>query len=127
MHGLTREVRSAAAWASPQCIFEPTNKVELQRAVRILTSQDTKFAIRSGGHSPSPFAANINDGILIDMSSFNTVNYDAAANVATVGAGQRWADLYAHLDQYNVTIVGGRVLDVGVGGLTLGGELFLTK
>ena len=71
---------------------------------------------------PSPLAANINNGVLIDMSLFNGVTYDTTKNVATVGAGQRWRNVYDHLDPYNVTVVGGRVLDVGVGGLTLGSE-----
>ena len=69
---------------------------------------------------PSPLAANINDGVLIDMAMFNEVSYDAANNEARVGAGQRWGNVYDALDAYNVTVVGGRVLDVGVGGLILG-------
>lgn len=31
--------------------------------------------------------------------------------------------MYTALDRHNVTVVGGRVLDVGVGGLVLGGGL----
>lgn len=69
---------------------------------------------------PSPLAANINNGVLIDMALFNSVNYDAANSEAKVGAGQRWGNVYDALDAYNVTVVGGRVLDVGVGGLILG-------
>ena len=69
---------------------------------------------------PSPLAANINDGILIDMSSFKGFSYDAAKSVVTVGTGQKWRDVYTQLDLYNRTVVGGRVLDVGVGGLILG-------
>ncbi|MCJ1261071.1 hypothetical protein MMC22_000935 [Lobaria immixta] len=57
------------------------------------------------------------------MSKFNKIDYDAANNVVQVGAGMRWADVYQSLDRYNVTVVGGRVLDVGVGGLILGGGL----
>ena len=71
---------------------------------------------------PSPLAANINNGVLIDMSMFNGVTYDAANDVAKVGAGQKWGDVYKQLDPHNVTVVGGRVLEVGVAGLTLGGE-----
>ena len=75
---------------------------------------------------PSPLAANINDGVLIDMALMNGVSYDAARNEARVGAGQRWRDVYHALDIYNVTVVGGRVLDVGVGGLILGCKHFVT-
>ena len=69
---------------------------------------------------PSPLAANINNGVLIDMAKFNGVSYDAVRNEAKVGAGQRWGNVYDALDPYNVTVVGGRVLDVGVGGFILG-------
>ena len=71
---------------------------------------------------PSPLAANINNGVLIDMSMFKGVTYNAANSVATVGAGQRWGDVYNQLDPHNVTVAGGRVLDVAVGGLILGCE-----
>lgn len=71
---------------------------------------------------PFPLAANINDGVLIDMALMNGVSYDAAHSEARVGAGQRWRDVYHALDSYKVTVVGGRVLDVGVGGLILGCE-----
>ena len=69
---------------------------------------------------PSPGAANINNGVLIDMSQFNQVVYDSVRSLATIGAGQQWENVYSQLDQFNVTVVGGRVLDVGVGGLILG-------
>ncbi|KAI4218277.1 MAG: hypothetical protein L6R36_009037, partial [Xanthoria steineri] len=92
----------------------------LQKVVRLLTTQKIPFAIRSGGHSPSPFAANIDNGVLIDMSSFNHTQYLPDKNEAIVGAGGRWLGVYNELDRYNVTAVGGRVVDVGVGGLILG-------
>ena len=115
-------LRSHTAWQHPTCIVQPVDNTELQKVVEILTKTHTQFAIRSGGHSPSPYAANINAGVLIDMTKFNKIDYQPAQNVVTVGTGNRWGDVYHHLDKYNVTVVGGRVLDVGVGGLTLGCE-----
>ncbi|KAJ8130695.1 hypothetical protein O1611_g2930 [Lasiodiplodia mahajangana] len=50
------------------------------------------------------------------------VEYHAGQGVAVVGTGLRWGDVYHYLDQYNVTVVGGRILQVGVGGLTLGSK-----
>ena len=104
----------------PSCIVQPQNVQEVQKTVRILTASNVNFAMRSGGHSPSPKAANINNGVLIDMSQFNQVQYDGANSLATIGSGQQWNNVYTTLDKYNVTAVGGRVLDVGVGGLILG-------
>ena len=69
---------------------------------------------------PSPLGGNINDGVLIDMAMMNEVSYDTEGQTVKVGAGQRWRDVYYALDAYNVTVVGGRVLDVGVGGFMLG-------
>ncbi|KAF4616259.1 hypothetical protein G7Y89_g15147 [Cudoniella acicularis] len=68
---------------------------------------------------PSPGAANINNGVLIDLANLNEIYYDAASGTVTVGTGNRWNAVYTALDTYNVTAVGGRVLDVGVGGFLL--------
>ncbi|KAI1350195.1 putative FAD-binding oxidoreductase [Xylaria sp. FL0043] len=111
------------AWASPTCVIQPTTAQQVSQAIRYLAQRGVHFAIRSGGHSPAPLGANINDGVLFDMSGFNSVRYDAQQGVAVVGTGMRWGDVYRHLDQYNVTVVGGRILEVGVGGLTLGSGL----
>ena len=42
-----------------------------------------------------------------------------------VGPGNNWGDVYEVLDPLGVSVVGGRESGVGVGGLTLGGEVFL--
>ncbi|KAI0451744.1 putative FAD-binding oxidoreductase [Xylaria acuta] len=111
------------AWASPTCVIQPTTSEQVSQAVSYLARIGVHFAIRSGGHSPAPLGANINDGVLFDMSSFNSIEYHAQRDVAVVGTGMRWGDVYRYLDQYNVTVVGGRILEVGVGGLTLGSGL----
>ncbi|KAL8730888.1 MAG: hypothetical protein Q9166_003815 [cf. Caloplaca sp. 2 TL-2023] len=117
---LSTENWSQTAWKKPTCIAQPTYTADLQKVVRQLTKESIPFAVRSGGHSPSPFAANIDNGVLIDMSRFNHTQYDSTRNVAIVGAGGKWLGVYNELDRHNVTVVGGRVLDVGVGGLILG-------
>lgn len=47
--------------------------------------------------------------------------YDEARNVASVGTGARWGDVYADLEDFGVSVTGGRQAIVGVGGLLLGG------
>ncbi|KAI1347633.1 putative FAD-binding oxidoreductase [Xylaria sp. FL0043] len=107
-----RSLTSQTVWSKPSCILKLTTTINLQQAVTLLVQANVKFAIRSGGHCPSPGAANIDQGVLIDMSGFNNAEYDATNQVAVIGSGQTW-----------VTVVGGRVLDVGVGGLLLGNRL----
>ncbi|KAI0808814.1 putative FAD-binding oxidoreductase [Xylaria sp. FL0064] len=111
------------AWGWPTCILRPSNAEELRIALSSLIASNQSFAIRSGGHSPHHDFANIDAGVLIDMSSFNRTDYDPVNEVVVVGPGLRWGALYEHLQQHGVTAVGGRILDVGVGGLTLGGGL----
>lgn len=94
---------------------------DVQEIVRNLTELQVQFAVRSGGHMASPLAANINDGVLIDMADLSEVTYDPSSSTVTVGSGNRWGDVYAALDPYNITVAGGRIVDVGVAGLTLGG------
>lgn len=72
---------------------------------------------------PAPGAANIDDGVLIDLSALSNIEYHAGRSGVVIGSGNRWGDVYRHLDPYAVTVVGGRVLDVGVGGVVLGCKL----
>ncbi|KAK7757764.1 hypothetical protein SLS62_000142 [Diatrype stigma] len=69
---------------------------------------------------PVTGAASADNGVLIDMSSFTQIEHIAEKDEVVVGTGLRWQNVYDYLDQYEVTVVGGRVLDVGVGGLILG-------
>jgi FAD/FMN-containing dehydrogenase len=97
---------------------------EIQTALPLLVSSNVSFAIRSGGHSPHHGFANIDNGVLIDMSRLSAIKYEAEKSTVTVGVGLKWGDLYTYLEQYHVTVVGGRIMDVGVGGLNLGGRFF---
>ncbi|KAL8761027.1 MAG: hypothetical protein Q9184_002816 [Pyrenodesmia sp. 2 TL-2023] len=83
---------------------------------------DTKFAIRSGGHSTNIGFANVEDyGILIDVVNLDQITYNE--KTITFGSGQRWGQVYNYLNNTGVIAVGGRSPDVGVGGLMLGGGM----
>lgn len=68
-------------------------------------------------------AANIQDGVTIDLSQMNSVDVSDNQRLTRVGPGARWHDVYSKLDSLGLSVVGGRVSDVGVAGLTLGGDL----
>ena len=82
---------------------------------------DCHFAIKSGGHARAAGASNADGGITIDLVRFNRVEISEDRKNVRVGWGLRWADVYKNLEEEGLMIVGGRVGDVGVGGLTLGG------
>lgn len=44
-------------------------------------------------------------------------------SIAQIGAGNRWHHVFEELEKTNVTVPGGRTGSVGVGGLTLGGNI----
>lgn len=109
----------------PSCIFVPRTVEDLQLSIPIIVEENSGFSIRSGGHMPVPGASSVDRGVLIDLSRFTRLEYDADKSQAVVGPGLRWQNVYDYLDQYEVTVVGGRVLDVGVGGLILGSKYYL--
>ncbi|KAK8063022.1 FAD-binding oxidoreductase [Apiospora hydei] len=124
---LSEENWSQTTWKTPACILRPESAEQIATVLPQLVAGNISFAVRSGGHLPSPGAANIDKGVLIDLSKFDHVTFDAEKEAASIGAGQRWLNVYTQLDKYNVTVVGGRVTDVGVGGLTLGNLFWALK
>ncbi|KAJ3941443.1 uncharacterized protein N0V96_008151 [Colletotrichum fioriniae] len=115
---------SLAAQLTPYCVVQPHTTQELSQAVNILAkAEDCIFAVRSGGHCAWPGASNCENGILIDLSKLNDVQYNADRNIVTVQAGCIWKDVYQAIEPHGVTVNGGRDADVGVGGLLCGGGL----
>ncbi|OCK78514.1 putative oxidoreductase [Lepidopterella palustris CBS 459.81] len=111
----------------PACIVIPTSSNDVSLAVYVLNTaysmsmRECQFAIRSAGHTPQAGAANIDGGITIDLQSLDEVTVSSDYGVASIGTGNRWGNIYPTLDALNLAMIGGRVSDVGVGGLMTGG------
>ena len=91
--------------------------------MKIVTLLRSKFAVRSGGHSTSPGFSSIgSEGVLIDMSDVNQITLSEDKSVVSLGPGCHWDKVYGELEKYELTVVGGRVAGVSVGGLMLGGS-----
>ncbi|KAG9084980.1 hypothetical protein FS749_004777 [Ceratobasidium sp. UAMH 11750] len=95
--------------------------------LKIVANTSTPFGIRSGGHATNPGFSST-PGVQIALFKFSEVTYYPAppatgGSVGTVdiGSGLVWDDVYSALEPHAVTVVGGRVSGVGVGGFTLGG------
>ncbi|KAK1955991.1 FAD-binding domain-containing protein [Colletotrichum sublineola] len=115
----------------PNCIFMPTTAAEVSEFVKTMIprqASDARFAIRGGGHTLWSGAANIDGGVTVDMRLINQTVLSADKKVASLGAGGRWHDVYHQLTPYNVTVMGGRIGTLGVGGfLSGGGMTFLAR
>ncbi|KAI1105494.1 FAD-binding domain-containing protein [Jackrogersella minutella] len=115
---------SAACRLPAACIVNPKSAQEVSEVVKILSQTETKFAVRSGGHNYIPGFGSVNEtGVLISLSNLNTTELSADTKSAKIGPGNRWQAVYETLIPQGVTVVGGRVGAVGVGGLMLGGGL----
>ncbi|KAI1074746.1 hypothetical protein F5B20DRAFT_425428 [Whalleya microplaca] len=113
---------SASARMSPSCIIQPTTTQEVSRLIKTLVSSTaSSWAVRCGGHTAWGPAADIHDGVTIDLGLLNKTEYDAEAKVAKIQGGSLWSSVYSTLEQYGVTVPGGRTSTVGVGGFTTGG------
>ena len=76
--------------------------------------------MKSGGHATNPGFSST-PGVQISLSRFNTFKVNTEAQTVELGPSLTWDDVYERLDPYGVTVIGGRIPGVGVGGLTLGG------
>ncbi|TKA64294.1 hypothetical protein B0A49_10745, partial [Cryomyces minteri] len=122
---------SQEAEINPSCYVKAASTDDVSIAASILSNihgyseqaNDCKLAIKGGGHTPWAGAANIEGGVMIDLSAMNTVSVSSDRAITSVGAGANWFSVYSYLDTLNLAVVGGRVATVGVGGLTLGGGI----
>lgn len=91
--------------------------------VSVSRSSRCPFAVRGGGHSDIPGASHSPGGITLDLATLDGIEVVEDRTVARLGAGLTWGKVYAKLEKVNRTVVGGRLTNVGVGGLTLGGGM----
>lgn len=116
--GLTRETTANTSRLNPSCVFTPVSAEDVSGAVQLFEHNECKFAIRSGGHMPARGAANIKDGILLATTRLDQLSLHDG--YVSVGAGWKWGAVFDFLEPEGLAVVGGRVADVGVSGLTLG-------
>ncbi|KAL4881829.1 hypothetical protein BJY04DRAFT_217898 [Aspergillus karnatakaensis] len=127
-------VRTETYWAQnsrlrPFCFFLPHNTEEVAAGLVALlynVGNYTKgagnwhIAVRSAGHNMG-HSNNIEYGVTIDLFYLRDTSYDPATNLAMIGPGNRWQDVYPILFKHGVLVAGGRDGSVGVGGYLIGG------
>ncbi|RMZ27887.1 hypothetical protein D0859_08021 [Hortaea werneckii] len=114
---------------SPSCVVLPESAEDVAMAVATLRHSrghvgdhdGCQFAIRSGGHTPWAGAANIEDGVTIDLGNFHQVEVSSDRSTVTIGPGSSWREVYDVVVPQGLATGGGRIANVGVGGLVLGG------
>ncbi|KAL9118079.1 MAG: hypothetical protein Q9187_005380 [Circinaria calcarea] len=93
---------SQACWFSPSCVVFPESAQDVSKSLKIVNFFQTKFAVRSGGHSPNPgWSSMEKPGVLIDLKNLNKVAISADRKLASLGPGGRWGDVFTALDPYD--------------------------
>ncbi|KAL9067841.1 MAG: hypothetical protein Q9157_006682 [Trypethelium eluteriae] len=104
--------------------IKPLNSIEVALSLKIITYTQSRFAIRSAGHNANPgFSSTGEEGVVLDLGALNTVELSSEREIVSLGPGATWEKVYEELEKYELTVVGGRVSGVGVGGLILGGGM----
>lgn len=91
----------------------------------ILISRLTQcpFAAKSGGHAAFHGASSIDGGITISLKKINQVSISSNKKTVDVGPGNIWYDVYTATQPQDIVVIGGRVAEIGVGGLSTGGGI----
>lgn len=106
----------------PACRVEPESSQDVATAYNIVKEHGCRFTIKSGGHSQHPGATNAEGGVIFDLVRLDQVTLAADKKSVEIGPGARWLKVYEEMEKEGLVVMGGRVADVGVGGLVLGGE-----
>ncbi|KAF1940310.1 FAD binding domain-containing protein [Clathrospora elynae] len=117
-----------SAEVKPYCIFKPSSPAAVSVLVLLSRLSQCPFAVKSGGHTAFSGAATIEGGITVSFENLKGIKLSSDKNTVAVQPGNNWGDVLTALSTTGVTAVAGRIGDLGVGGLTLGGGIsFITN
>lgn len=118
-------VERATPWALqhagplPGGIARCASAADVRTCLQWAQANDVPLVARSGGHSYAGYSTTT--GLMIDVSSMNSVAVDTGTGRATLGGGARNRDVYAACRPLRRAVTHGRCYGVGVAGLVLGG------
>ena len=110
----------------PRAVFLPKNRDDVVQFVRVIKPYvldgNVKFAVRGAGQQPALGCNNVHDGITVDLRSLNGIQLKNDNAVVSIGAGERWAEVYSQLQEKGLAVTGSRASTGGIGGLSLSGK-----
>ncbi len=106
----------------PRVIVQPEQVTDVVDAVNFARDGGLELSVKGGGHSAPGFGTN-DDGVVIDLSLFRSVQVDPQAGRARAGGGATWGEFNQATYAHGLATTGGIVSTTGIGGLTLGGGI----
>lgn len=107
----------------PLAIISPTTNEEAAFVLSVFKQYNLDFSIRSGGHCYEP--GSLSNCFILDLSNFNAIMPNVAAQEVYIGAGTRLGDVINVLGQINYAIPVGTCPTNCITGFTLGGGIGL--
>ncbi|KAM5352946.1 hypothetical protein ACJ41O_005668 [Fusarium nematophilum] len=108
---------------SPYCIFKPSKAKQVSVLVLLSRLTQCPFAAKSGGHAAFAGASGIEGGITVSFANLKGLSLSEDKKIASIGPGNIWGPVFEQLSQSDVTVIGGRLHNIGVGGLITGGGI----
>jgi FAD/FMN-containing dehydrogenase len=103
------------------CWVQPTSTEDVSTILGHIKDTSCRFAVKGGGHARNPDDSVSAGGVTIDMQRMRSIEVSPSQRIVKLGSGHVLLSLYQGLEKYNLTSLGGRVADVGLGGFVLGG------
>ena len=111
----------------PALVVQPRTAIEVSAAVNFARDRGVRLSVKGGGHHIAGTAL-ADSGLVLDLSRMRDVRVDPGARLAHVGPGCLLRDVDRAAQAHGLATPLGFILEVGVGGLTLGGGLgYLTR
>nr|WP_321985981.1 FAD-binding oxidoreductase [uncultured Lichenicoccus sp.] len=107
----------------PVAIAKCTGEEDVVACLDFAQANGLDVAVRSGGHDI--LAASTCDGLVIDTRPMASSRLSASGASVAVGAGAKAGEVTSYLQRTGHAVPFGDSVDVGVGGLTLGGGIGL--
>jgi hypothetical protein len=124
-HGRWDEARRAwnlAVDQQPAAIVFPESVEDVIAAVHLAVHMGLDIAAQGTGHNAGPLGS-LEHTLLVRTDGMRSVEIDADARTARVGAGVLWLEVVEAAARYGLAALAGSSPDVGVVGYTLGGGL----
>jgi FAD/FMN-containing dehydrogenase len=106
----------------PAGIAVPQSADDVSDVVRSAAADGKHVAAQCTGHLAAPLGS-LTDTVLLRTASLSSVEIDADARTARVGAGALWGDLVPRASELGLAALHGSSPGVGIVGYTLGGGL----
>src|ERR1019366_1042044 len=106
----------------PAVVVKCATDGDVAATIRFARELGVQLSVRSGGASPGGYSSN-NGGVMLHLGFLDSIEVDQLAMTATVGTGVILQELYERLGPTGLMVPVGECLNVGIGGITLGGGI----